>query len=595
MSTDRRGSSTDAVIALDAWWRGLRALYRPGFGGTTQETYDAVLEVMAGLLDCKLLVVWSVDPVNKQLILRSARGATPSDFELPVLDCYRSFSGEAVENKNVVDFPDVRRSIELEERQAGNPRLVRLRDLRRMVCVPVYNSVNFNQVVAVINLFPAPGALVPTAEDLEQMAADLAVAVENRLRDHCIKYSNRVRFELQKLKKPSREAYSQVLAVLVREALACDEVSVYLQSADAKAVKFRGSAGISTPEALGAIADDEVRTSWMTNREMLRNGAWGVGTAHFVGAPLATCAFVPLRDIKGQPTGIVRCVNRLAQPHDQTFRPFTYDDLAVVEAIGQAFTPSLEVLLAEQKRIERLSNVAHELRVPVVGFNAALGRIRKECAQNHYEFQYDYLENLNSYSQVMSRLLKELELLRLGPDHITLSATRPVMLHVSVIAPAVKFIRQELRVRGFRPDQIGRFERKDDIPALYVDPDLMIQVVLILFHNAIKYFGENRSPADFSLRTEGRRTISGYEVSFKDMGIGVPDGYEDMIFDYAVRAPNASFDRTGEGLGLSIARELVRRHGGDLVLRSQRGPTEFVIELPASLALYPPTSKTTKS
>jgi signal transduction histidine kinase len=70
----------------------------------------------------------------------------------------------------------------------------------------------------------------------------------------------------------------------------------------------------------------------------------------------------------------------------------------------------------------------------------------------------------------------------------------------------------------------------------------------------------------------------------------VPPGFEDAIFEHGVRAPNAQFDQTGDGLGLWIARELVERHGGRILLRQSRGPTEFVIWLPDSLEMYPPST-----
>jgi signal transduction histidine kinase len=297
---------------------------------------------------------------------------------------------------------------------------------------------------------------------------------------------------------------------------------------------------------------------------------------------------VPLRDMKGQAKGVVFCSNRIVGDIREQFRPFTYDDVAIVESIAQAFAPQMDVLLAEQKRIVRLTKLAHELRVPIVAFNGALVRLRRESQQNRWVYQYDYLQNIAAYSDVMARLLKELELLRVGPDRIVLSASRPVLLYAAVIAPAVRFIRQELLQRNFKSEQIQKIEGLDSIPAVYVDPALMTQVVFNLLLNAIKYFGEKRHPGDFWLKIEGRRVRGSFEISFKDLGVGVPDGFEETIFENGVRAPNARFDQTGDGLGLWIASELVRRHGGKIFLRQNRGPTEFVISLPETLALYPP-------
>ena len=48
------------------------------------------------------------------------------------------------------------------------------------------------------------------------------------------------------------------------------------------------------------------------------------------------------------------------------------------------------------------------------------------------------------------------------------------------------------------------------------------------------------------------------------------------------------YDVAGEGIGLWLARAIACRHGGDLFLQKNRGPTEFVLSLPSSLVYGPP-------
>lgn len=125
------------------------------------------------------------------------------------------------------------------------------------------------------------------------------------------------------------------------------------------------------------------------------------------------------------------------------------------------------------------------------------------------------------------------------------------------------------------------------MPKLYVDRGLMTQAVFNLLDNAIKYF--HGDPASFKIEIDGCNVPTGYEIVFRDGGMGVPDGLEEHIFKMGFRGPNAcESDVTGEGLGLWFARGIVRRHDGDLVLRRHRDPTEFVIVLPRYLAQSPP-------
>jgi signal transduction histidine kinase len=292
---------------------------------------------------------------------------------------------------------------------------------------------------------------------------------------------------------------------------------------------------------------------------------------------------VPLQALSGQSRGVIQCVNRWPTGDQGTLRPFTYDDVAVIEAIGRAFSPQLEIVQADQRRIESLNRLAHELRVPVVAFRAALERVRKECQTRGYTFQFDNLEEMGTYSDVMNRLLKELDIVRRGPHRIPLNP-QPTYLVRKIIAPACRFVWPLLHKAGFPGNAITYTV---DIPDLYLDPGLMTQVVFNLLENGIKYYQDD--PAKFSMLIEGTRSPEGYELVFRDHGIGVDEGYEDLIFEAGVRGPNAhQYDVSGEGIGLWLARAIVQRHGGDLFLRYNRNPTEFVLRLPPGLVHGPP-------
>lgn len=74
--------------------------------------------------------------------------------------------------------------------------------------------------------------------------------------------------------------------------------------------------------------------------------------------------------------------------------------------------------------------------------------------------------------------------------------------------------------------------------------------------------------------------ISSLIIKFKDWGIGVSKGLEEKIFEDGFRAPEA-IDKyaTGSGLGLTIARKIIRELGGDLKLVNDYKPTEFHVVL----------------
>lgn len=72
-------------------------------------------------------------------------------------------------------------------------------------------------------------------------------------------------------------------------------------------------------------------------------------------------------------------------------------------------------------------------------------------------------------------------------------------------------------------------------------------------------------------------------VRFANTGPGIPAADHDRIFQRFYRADSARGGAGGTGLGLSLAREIIRAHGGDLVLEgSDRDLTRFAVELPAA-------------
>jgi signal transduction histidine kinase len=82
------------------------------------------------------------------------------------------------------------------------------------------------------------------------------------------------------------------------------------------------------------------------------------------------------------------------------------------------------------------------------------------------------------------------------------------------------------------------------------------------------------------VEVEVRRTTSGAEVDVLDYGPGVPPDLAERIFEPFFRRPGAPDG--GAGLGLSIARQVARRHGGDVTCAPREGGgTRFRVTLAA--------------
>src|SRR5262249_28329009 len=104
------------------------------------------------------------------------------------------------------------------------------------------------------------------------------------------------------------------------------------------------------------------------------------------------------------------------------------------------------------------------------------------------------------------------------------------------------------------------------------------QVLVNLIDNAVKY-----SPHGGSVTVSTGRSEIGVRIEVVDEGIGIPLSEQRSVFEKFYRAdPHQRAGPGGTGLGLSISRELVRRMGGTIGVRSRPGKgSTFFFELPS--------------
>jgi signal transduction histidine kinase len=591
--------TTEIATAMQLITQQLCIEYPPGHGSlTSRKLCERFAEFCLDTFDCIAASVWSLDPLNNHLVLMGSAGVT-KDIEPPIISCAHSFSGRTVERKRItvvrdVDIPDH------EGRKLVHSSIIGRLGLRAMISIPILDTSNLNQPLLVINLFPKTPDNLPIDEEgemplqggLHHLADGLAKIYEMYLRDQGIRLARRLNLWLAKV--PQDEPGQRFLRFteLVQEGVGCDSVMLYLEDPNRHELVLKATSGIGLSGKIEKILRKrEAQTVCATNRERLIHGV----LQHIGKVDRAVrralnenewfCAFIPLRGLDGKAQGTVLCLNRCPAKNATQWRPFTYEDVALIEFISEMFASHLAVILADAQRDEALSKVTHELRVPMVAFRAAVERIEAECRKNRWMFRYPYLDDVKNYTLLMSLLLKNLDTIRKGVHLIPLEPGLTNLLP-AIIAPTKRFMAPLLRQRGFHEGQIEHFGF-EELPPLYVDKLLMMQVVFNLLENAIKYY---RGPnARFLIEIEAQSDARSIRILFRDWGIGVPDTTPDNIFQAGVRTENAiRSGEPGDGLGLWLAREVVCRHGGELILQNRRHPTEFRVNLPVRLQNAPP-------
>jgi signal transduction histidine kinase len=123
-----------------------------------------------------------------------------------------------------------------------------------------------------------------------------------------------------------------------------------------------------------------------------------------------------------------------------------------------------------------------------------------------------------------------------------------------------------------------RREVPDDLPELIADPDGMLQVVLNLISNAVKFTDHG------SVTCRAELTVEGIRVSVIDDGVGIAPADQDRVFDQFTQVGDTLTDKPhGTGLGLPISREIVHAHGGRLWVQSEQGKgSTFSFVLPVT-------------
>jgi signal transduction histidine kinase len=104
----------------------------------------------------------------------------------------------------------------------------------------------------------------------------------------------------------------------------------------------------------------------------------------------------------------------------------------------------------------------------------------------------------------------------------------------------------------------------DKLPKIYADPEKISWVINNLVSNALKY---TNAGDEISVSAEIKNNKM--QISVKDTGAGIPQEYLKKIFDQFVQVKGYDLEVRGTGLGLTLAKEIVVAHGGEIWCESQ--------------------------
>ena len=213
-----------------------------------------------------------------------------------------------------------------------------------------------------------------------------------------------------------------------------------------------------------------------------------------------------------------------------------------------------------QSAVERIRTILDEIELPV--------EARAKFAEPLEDDIPDALRFILTSSSKMDALLSGLlRVSRLGRAALNIEPLDINKL-ISDITETHKYMIQEANVRI----QIN------ELPSCRGDEVKINQVFSNLIDNALKYRDIKK---DGIITISGKKEDGNVVYCLEDNGIGIAEKHQEKIFEIFHRLHPAADDVTGEGLGLSIVRRIIDRHGGKIWLESEPGKgSSFYVSLP---------------
>ena len=229
---------------------------------------------------------------------------------------------------------------------------------------------------------------------------------------------------------------------------------------------------------------------------------------------------------------------------------------------------------------EFITVASHQLRTPMTEVSWALDTIAQDTTMS--PATHDLVAQTSASAKKILNIIEDL-----------LSITKIEEGHFGYDLQPADLIQFLDGILGMAYGQVERaglklyFDRpKELMPTVTIDVQKLSMVLRNLIDNAVRYNVPNGQIIVRARRAEDPRYA---EVSVKDSGIGIPPEEIKNIFTKFFRASNAvKFYTDGSGLGLWIARNIIRSHGGEMWAESEvnRGTT-FFFTLPVDPSIIP--------
>ncbi len=222
----------------------------------------------------------------------------------------------------------------------------------------------------------------------------------------------------------------------------------------------------------------------------------------------------------------------------------------------------------ESLRNTLLASISHDLRTPLAVIAGASSMLAEHREGLDEAARQKLAQSIETKAREMTDLVSNvLDLSRFESGQVVLR--RDWQTLDDLLGTALSRMQERL---GTHPVSA---QLPADLPAVYVDASLIVQVFVNLLDNVAKY-----TPPETPVIISAVVSDDGVRVTCDDAGPGLPPGESKRLFDKFQRG-NGEGATIGAGLGLAICRAIVRAHGGDISAETRlEGGARFVFTLP---------------
>jgi len=227
--------------------------------------------------------------------------------------------------------------------------------------------------------------------------------------------------------------------------------------------------------------------------------------------------------------------------------------------------------LANAMRDQFLDNATHELRTPLANIKAYAETLSIGDTLD-VETQKEFCNTINVEATRLARFIDDL-LSVSSMEAGSLTLNKQGVDLGRLFSELVGKVKPQMAQKGLEFQTI--FPAK--YPQTKLDKDKVTVALVNLLGNAAKY-----TPDGGRVRFEVKITDRGIRIEVEDTGVGISEEELPRICEKFFRSSNPLVQEiTGTGLGLSMAHEVIKLHGGDLTIRSKLGEgTTFIAMLP---------------